>query len=49
MDFTATAGYTYSRFIFAYAMPFIAVYLLIKGLKDRKAAQAQPAAPVAEG
>lgn len=36
--------FTYRRFIYAYILPVIAVYQLYKGLKDRKAEAAAPAA-----
>jgi hypothetical protein len=36
--------FTYRRFIYAYALPIIALYQLYKGIKDRKAAAAEPAA-----
>ncbi len=39
--------FTYRRFIYAYVIPFVAIYQLYKGLKERKderaAAVAQPA------
>lgn len=46
-QFMTTDGFSYQRFIFAYILPFVAVFLLIKGLKDRKAEQAAPAQPPA--
>ncbi|WP_117212845.1 hypothetical protein [Allorhizocola rhizosphaerae] len=40
-DFTATEPYEYQKFFFAYIMPFIALYLLVKGIMDRRKAAAQ--------
>lgn len=36
--------FTYTRFIYAYILPIVAVYQLYKGIKDRKAAADAPAA-----
>jgi hypothetical protein len=49
-EFFTAEFFTYRRFIYAYILPFIAIYQLYKGIKDRKsekAAAAQPA-PVAQ-
>jgi predicted benzoate:H+ symporter BenE len=42
-EFFTMEAFTYQRFFYAYVLPFIAVYQLYKGFKDRKAAQAQTA------
>lgn len=43
---TAEGEFAYTQFLYAYILPVIAVFQLYKGLKDRKAEQVAPAAPV---
>ena len=44
-EFLTMEAFTYRMFIYAYALPVIAIYQLYKGLKDRKAAAAATAVP----
>lgn len=43
-EYLTMEGFTYRRFVYAYVLPVIAIYQLYKGIKDRKAAAAAPAA-----
>jgi hypothetical protein len=47
-EFLTAEYFTYRRFIYAYILPFLAVYLLIKGLKDRRNEKAAAAAQAAQ-
>ncbi|MFU8853077.1 hypothetical protein ACNAW0_19120 [Micromonospora sp. SL1-18] len=47
-EYLTMEEFTYQRFVYAYILPAIAIYQLYKGIKDRKAAAAEPAATGAE-
>jgi hypothetical protein len=47
-EYLTMEEFTYRRFIYAYILPLIAIYQLYKGIKDRKAAPAAPAATGSE-